>query len=144
MSTIIIYLQISYSYTQIDTRIEAANWIKSAGFGENSIGNNEFCSGESPASTAGLNSTYDPFFKGGLDFYVINSYWDSPCRDKYLEKGILTQSELNRIHFEQWNSTKLFGGFGRVLVEDADFPQQYHIIKEFHGNGPDIFVLKKR
>ena len=142
--TAFFYFQTITAYLYPNTRIEASNWIRSQDLTLKSIGDNEFCSGKSPVKVAGLESIYDPNFERNLDYYVINSYWDSPLRYKYLEKGILTPFDINKIHFEQWNSTRLFGGFHEVSVQNSDLPTGYYIAKAFYGNGPDIFIIRKR
>jgi hypothetical protein len=142
-SICLFYFQTFLTYTETDTRVRATDWLRSANLSTYSGGNNEFCSGESPAAIAGLQTIFDPNLEHNLDYYVINSYWNSPLMAKYLTKGILTPFDVNRIHFEQWNSTKLENGFERVKISNSDFPKGYNLVKSFHGNGPDIFVIRK-
>ncbi len=130
-------------YLKEDTRIQATRWLMNASLPVTVYGNNEFCSGISPAQSAGFESLYDPELTKQLDAYVINSYWASPLSNRYLKKGIITPFDLNEVHFEQWNSTKLFGGFTRVSIQSTDAPEGYYIAKTFYGNGPDVIILRK-
>jgi len=138
----------SYGYLVVkemstDTRVSAVNWISANIDRDVVVGVNEFCSGSSPAQIAGNNVIGDPTLAQNLDYYVFNSYWDSPCSDKYLEKGVLTLIDQSKIHFEQWNSTKLIGSFGPVRFTVSDVPMNYQIVKVISGDGPDIIIMKK-
>jgi len=126
-----------------DTRVAAANWISKNIDRDVVVGVNEFCSGSSPAQVAGNTVIGDPTLAQNLDYYVFNSYWSSSCSNKYLEKGVLTLIDQSKIHFEQWNSTKLIGPFGSVSFSKSDLPGNYEIAKVIRGNGPDIIIMKK-
>lgn len=139
---------ISYTYLvvkdiTIDTRVSAAKWISSTIGKDVVIGVNEFCSGESPAQVAGNAIKVDPTFTQNLDYYVLNSYWSNPFSSQYLEKGVLSLIDQSKIHFEQWNSTKLIGGLGSIKLEQRLLPTNYEIRKVIRGNGPDIIILKR-
>jgi hypothetical protein len=139
---------ISYGYLidkdmSTDTRISAAQWISSNIDEHVVVGVNEFCSGESPAKVVGNAVISDPSLTRNLDYYVLNSYWSNPFSSRYLEKGVLTLIDQSKIHFEQFNSTKLVGSFGPVHLTEEDHAQNYKIIKLIQGNGPDIIILKK-
>jgi hypothetical protein len=107
------------------------------------IGVNEFCSGNSPAQIAGNEVVVDPTFTQNLDYYVLNSYWSNPFSNEYLEKGVLSLIDQSKIHFEQWNSTKLIGNLGPIRLSQNNLPKNYEVRKVVRGNGPDIIVLKK-
>jgi hypothetical protein len=138
----------SYGYLvikemSIDTRVAAVNWISANIDRDVVVGVNEFCSGSSPAQIAGNNVIGDPTLAQNLDYYVFNSYWANPCSNKYLEKGVLSLIDQSKIHFEQWNSTKLIGSFGPISFTVSDIPVNYQIVKVIRGNGPDIIIVKK-
>jgi hypothetical protein len=139
---------VSYGYLVMkeistDTRISAANWIATNIEKGATVGANEFCSGNSPAQVAGNTVIIDPTLTQNLPYYVLNSYWVNPYSNKYLEKGVLSLIDQSKIHFEQWNSTKLIGSFGTVEFAESDFPDNYNLLKLFRGNGPDIIILKR-
>jgi len=139
---------VSYTYLVIkdisaDTRITAAKWISSTIDKDVVIGVNEFCSGNSPAGVAGNAVIVDTTFTQNLDYYVLNSYWSNPFSSQYLEKGVLSLIDQSKIHFEQWNSTKLIGSLGSVNLDQSKLPNNYKIRKLIRGNGPDIIILKK-
>jgi hypothetical protein len=139
---------VSYGYLvnkdiSMDTRILAANWISSNIEKSVTVGVNEFCSGNSPAQVAGNTVVIDPTLTQNLKYYVLNSYWINPSSNKYLEKGVLSLIDQSKIHFEQWNSTKLIGALGTVALTESDFPDKYNIFKLIRGNGPDIIILKR-
>lgn len=126
-----------------DTRVTAASWISKNIDKDVVVGVNEFCSGSSPAQIAGNMVIGDPTLAQNLDYYVFNSYWSSSCSNKYLEKGVLTLIDQSKIHFEQWNSTRLIGPFGSVVFSKSDLPENYELAKLIRGNGPDIIIIKK-
>jgi len=141
--TLIIFLNLSAVSFKIDNRTAASKWLGSNLTREVKIGNNEFCSGDSPAIVAGNPTEVDPNFGLELDYYVINSYWPNPFSKNYLEKGVLTLGDQSKIHFEQWNSTKLFGSIHNREISQNEIPKGYILVKTFKGNGPDIFIFKK-
>ena len=139
---------VSYGYLVVkeistDTRVSAVNWISSSIDKSVVIGVNEFCSGDSPAQIAGNEVVVDPTFTQNLDYYVLNSYWSNPFSSEYLEKGVLSLVDQSKIHFEQWNSTKLIGNLGPVRLDQSNLPKNYEVRKVVRGNGPDIIILKK-
>jgi len=140
---------VSYTYLvvkdfTIDTRVSAANWISATIDRDVVIGVNEFCSGDSPARVAGNAVIVDAIFTQNLDYYVLNSYWSNPFSSQYLEKGVLTLIDQSKIHFEQWNSTKLIGSLGSVKFEQSKLPKNYEIRKVIRGNGPDIIIIERQ
>jgi hypothetical protein len=139
---------ISYSYLVIkdmtvDTRITASKWISENIDSAQTVGTNEFCFGDSPARVAGLNVTSDAFMNESLDYYVFSSYWDSLFLQAYKQKGVLTLIDQSKIHFEQWNSPKLFGSLGDVKFSHINLPSGYQVRERFKGNGPDILIVSK-
>jgi hypothetical protein len=78
-----------------------------------------------------------------LDYYVFSSYWDSLFLQAYKQKGVLTLIDQSKIHFEQWNSPKLFGSLGDVKFSHIDLPRGYQVRERFKGNGPDILIVSK-
>jgi hypothetical protein len=138
---------VSYTYLvvkdiSVDTRVTAAKWISSTIDKDIVIGVNEFCSGQSPAQVAGNTIKVDPAFTQNLAYYVLNSYWSSPFSSQYLEKGVLLLVDQSKIHFEQWNSTKLIGSLGAIKLSHENVPKNYEIRKVIRGNGPDIIILE--
>jgi len=148
ISTSLFVPVVSYGYLvtkdiSTDTRILSANWISSNIERSVTVGVNEFCSGSSPAQVAGNTVIIDPTLAQNLKYYVLNSYWVNPVSNKYLEKGVLSLIDQSKIHFEQWNSTKLIGPLGTVNLTESDFSENYEIMKLVRGNGPDIIILKR-
>ena len=137
------YVNNSLGALRLDTRIEAKNWLNANVKTNSNIGTNEFCSGDSPASVAGFQTILDPELKANADYYVFNSYWVNPFTPNFMRKGVLTLGDQSKIHFEQWNSTRLFGLTRESEILKSDVPEGYEIIKQFSGNGPDIFVLRR-
>ena len=108
------------------------------------IGINEFCSGSSPAEVAGYQVISDPTLSSKLNYYVLNSFWDGPFKEFYAKQGVLFRIDKSRVHFEQWNSTRLVGNLDTFLFKPKKLSiKEYEIIKKFTGNGPDITILKK-
>jgi hypothetical protein len=129
---------------QKDTRHASAEWIYKNLPRNETIGINEFCSGLSPAEVAGYQIVSDPSLSKKLNYYVLNSFWDSPFKNFYAKQGVLFKIDKSKVHFEQWNSTKLVGTLDEFLLNPRKPSiRHYEIIREFSGNGPDIFILKK-
>ncbi len=141
--TLYVYVNNSIGSLRVDTRVEAKNWLSTNVKTNLSIGTNEFCSGDSPASVAGFQTVLDPELKTKADYYVFNSYWVNPFTSNFMRKGVLTLGDQSKIHFEQWNSTRLFGLINESEILNSDVPEGYIIAKHFSGNGPDIFILRK-
>ena len=89
-------------------------------------------------STAGLVATADPTMELQLDFYVFNSFWESPIYRHYE-----TYSDQRFFHFYR------FLNYGNPLfrrhIDLAELiPSNYVIEKVFSEDGPEIVVLRKR
>jgi hypothetical protein len=121
-----------------DSRDQAVIWINKNIPMDTNIGNNEFCSGISPGDVAGIKTTNDPTFSLQLDYYLINSYWDSPLSPYY-------QSNLNQrfFHFYRLKNGSIPIDFQRLRRQDY-VPEGYEIVKVIDGDGPEILILKKR
>jgi hypothetical protein len=128
---------------KVDTRLLSEEWISDNISTNSSIGVNESCSGLSPAQVSGFRVNYDPWLNDGFDYYIINSYWSSPFSSEYSKKGVLSLIDQSKIHFEQWNSTRLIGSIGEIQLSKVKLPQNYKIVKIYRGNGPDMIILKK-
>ena len=120
-----------------DSRVLASTWISENIPGYSSIGHNEGCSGASPADTAGLISTPDALMELQLDFYVLNSFWNSPIYRHYE-----TKSDQRYFHFYR------FLNYGNPLFRQHTdiaelIPTNYVIEKVFSGDGPEIVVLRR-
>ncbi len=120
-----------------DSRLIASKWISENIPAYASIGTNEGCSGASPADTAGLSTTRDPMMELQLDFYVINSFWNSPI-SRYYE----STSDQRYFHFYR------FLGYGNPLFRQSFdiaglIPPNYYEEITFSGDGPEIVVLRR-
>ena len=120
-----------------DSRDQAVIWVKSNIPKDVSIGSNEFCSGLSPGDVSGYKTTIDPTFGLQLDYYLLNSYWDSPLSPYY-------QSISNQrfFHFYRIKNSAVPSKF--PSLEKAEYvPEGYKIVKAISGDGPEIVILKK-
>ena len=120
-----------------DSRVLASNWISENIPEYSSIGNNQGCSGPSPADTSGFKSIGDPFMDLQLDYYVINSFWFSPIFRHYE-----TRSDQRYFHYYR------FLNYGNPLFRQHTditelIPSNYVIEKVFSGDGPEIVVLRR-
>ena len=140
---ICLYFPVAESISQIqnslkqDSRVLASKWIAEHVPAKASIGTNEGCSGESPVKIAGLVGTSDPMMESQFDFYVFNSFWDSPIYEHYESR-----SDQRYFHFYRFLNygVPLF----RKHLEIADLiPQNYIIERVFDGDGPNIVVLRR-
>ena len=121
-----------------DSRVLSSEWISENIPANASIGTNEGCSGASPVSTAGLVATADPTMELQLDFYVFNSFWESPIYRHYE-----TYSDQRFFHFYRFLN---YGNplFRRHIDLVELIPSNYVIEKVFSEDGPEIVVLRKR
>ena len=103
------------------------------------VGSNEFCSGVAPISRTDVSIVVDPLVSLDLDWYVINSYWDSPFFDAYGTIG-----EQKYFHFYRFNRPRNLN-LGNSLPDlKSVLPSGYEIVKLFSSNGPDVIVLRKK
>ncbi len=129
---------------QADSRIIAAQWVKSNISAYSSVGNNEFCSGPSPAQIVGMSVKNDPNFQSGYDYYLINSYWNSSLSPYYWNKGLLQTINLNFLHFYNFNDRSLWKNDDPLITLYEGFQRNgYVLLKIFKGSGPDIYLFKK-
>jgi hypothetical protein len=128
---------------QADTRTVAEEWVHKNISNDVIVGTNEFCFGASPAQVVGRETVNDPNMMLNLDYYLFSSFWPCPATSKYLSRGALTSLDQSKLHFEQWNSTRLFGPIKSPSIVSSDFKKGYILVKTFRGNGPDIFVVQK-
>lgn len=128
-----------------DSRFVAAEWI-GANISENeTLGINDVCSGASAAYLAGRNSVLDPWMDEGLNYYVINSYWDSEINQNF--RGVNAAHyllEQKYIHFSYFNDK----GLGTYILNIFDIhkpqiPSGFSLMKIIDSNGPQIWILKK-
>jgi hypothetical protein len=122
---------------QSDSRYQAVKWIKTNIPKDKNIGSNEFCSGLSPGDVSGYKTTIDPTFSLGLDYYLLNSYWDSP-----LSKYYQSNSNQRFFHFYRLKSSTVPFKFP-ILNKNDYVPKGYEIVKVISGDGPEIVILKK-
>ena len=121
-----------------DSRVLASTWLDINIPPGVSVGSNEFCSGSAPVSRVDISIVSDPLLQQGLDWYVINSYWNSPFFTAYETIG-----EQKYFHFYRFNKPKVLG-FVSSQPKIASFvPNGYEIIKHFSSNGPDVIILRK-
>lgn len=129
--------------SQADTRTLAEEWVDKNISNDVAVGTNEFCFGASPAQVVGRKIVSDPNMTLNLEYYVFSSFWPCPATSKYLSRGALTSLDQSKLHFEQWNSTRLFGAINAPNIVSSDFKKGYILVKTFRGNGPDIFVVQR-
>ena len=126
---------------KIDSRVIAANQLRSYIPLNSIVGVNEACSGSSPATEAGFKVDYDPFLEKKFTYYVINSYWPSPYQALYAKNGILQEFDQKYIHFYLFSNTEFWKlSFSSMVWDSVD---GYDVVKVFKSNGPDVIVLKK-
>jgi hypothetical protein len=122
-----------------DSRVLANTWLdKNIPTGA-SVGSNEFCSGYAPISRADISLISDPLIQQGLDWYVINSYWNSPFFNSYEVVG-----EQKYFHFYRFNKPRVLGFRNSIPNIASHIPNGYEIVQHFSSNGPDIIVLRKK
>lgn len=122
---------------QTDSRDQAVTWVRKNIPTNVSLGSNEFCSGLSPGDVAGFKTTIDPTFSLRLDYYLLNSYWDSPLSPYY-------QSHSNQKFFHFYRLKNSSVPFRFPNLDKTNFiPRGYEIIKVLSGDGPEIIVLRR-
>jgi len=120
-----------------DSRNQAVIWIKDNIPINTNIGSNEFCSGLSPADVSGFKTTIDPTFSLRLDYYLLNSYWESPLSPSY-------QSNLNQRFFHFYRIKNGAIPFIHRSLSKKDYvPKGYEIVNVIDGDGPEIVILKR-
>ena len=126
---------------KMDSRVIAANQLRSYIPLNSIVGVNEACSGSSPAQVAGFRTLYDPFLKEQLPYYVLNSYWPGPYQGLYSKHGILQEFDQKYIHFYLFSNTTFWKL--SFTIRDWDIVNGYEVIKVYNSNGPDVIVLRK-
>ncbi|MBT8552466.1 phospholipid carrier-dependent glycosyltransferase [Polynucleobacter paneuropaeus] len=128
-----------------DSRVLARAWISKNIPAHTTIGINDGCSGESPASSEQFNLILDTQFVQKLDFYVINSYWKNSLDNPSFKTGLLDQLDQKYLHFYNFNDRALLGPnfWGRNSAPTDQPPPGYEVLQKFSSNGPDIFILKR-
>jgi hypothetical protein len=121
-----------------DSRKIAQPWLDAYLPANATVGVNEFCSGPPPIGRKDLSIVSDPMMQNSLDFYVINSYWNSPFVDSYKHIG-----EQKYFHFYRFNDVEIRGYLNSRPNLAAKVPSGYQIEHVFSSNGPDIIVLKR-
>ena len=122
-----------------DSRILANTWLDANIPSGALVGSNEFCSGYAPISRVDLSIINDPWIQQGLEWYVINSYWDSPFFTAYEVVG-----EQKYFHFYRFNKPRILR-FGNSNPDiSSHLPNGYEIVKHFSSNGPDIIVIRRK
>ena len=107
-----------------------------------SFGTNEFCSGVSPAESSSNSIHSDKYFSKNLDYYVINSYWNSSIDHLYHGKiPIFLILDQSKIHFNYFNNKNFFSFYAEKPT--SKILEKYSIIKTFTGSGPKIYILKR-
>ena len=120
-----------------DSRVLASEWISENISANASIGTNEGCSGASPADTAGLLTTQDPMMKLQLDYYVINSFWDSPIFRYY-------ESNRDQRYFHFYRFLEYGNPLFRHHYNISELiPINYFEAMRFNEDGPEIVVLRR-
>lgn len=133
---------------QPDSRVLAQEWIDENIPASATVGMNEFCSGASPALNL-PNLVRDPAMDEGLDYYVINTYWDSPLNPAYRGRSAIEFAvDQEYLHFYFINDRGLplyyvTQFFTPRITPDEAVPEGYELEKVFSSNGPDILVLRR-
>ena len=138
---------ISFSITivddlKIDSRKAAHNWLlERPEFYDIKVGVTYSCSGASPAENISW-LIKDPFARENLEYYVIEDYWPNSFFDYQKRKNILFVLNHKSDHFYYYNSLRFFNTrftYDMELYKNIN----YSLIKEFSGNGPNIYIFKK-
>lgn len=130
-----------------DSEPIAAAWIAKHVPHGTTVGTNPACS-ESAAQVAGLPTQPDTYLADGLQYYVINSYWESGLNKAYrgpaATTAILNQKYLHYYFPSDRDlpSDVLHLPWPTVTPQEAA-PSGYHVIRVFDSNGPTIVVLRR-
>lgn len=142
------FLYLFLNNLQEDSRVMALKWLRSNLDNGVTIGNNEVCSGPSPAHEAGFGHNHDPMFVYNYDYYVINSYWDSKIDYLYHHRNpIITLPNQHYIHFNYFNENNIFKNALNKPNSYEDYKSvmdNYTVIKTFEGYGPKFYILMKK
>ena len=107
------------------------------------VGFNPGSDGLSPSQDLGLASVPDPEMKQGLKYYVFSSYWESPFRSFYNQRGFFRDWSYRNFHFNETSpeSANIFHKKeGSVF---ANVPNGYKIQKVIKSVGPVFIILRK-
>lgn len=121
-----------------DSRVHAKEWAANNIAVQETVGVNEFCSGVSPASAAGIPTASDPLMENEYTYYMFNSYWFSPLSEHYLS----SRNQAN-YHFYRLRVQDLPLPFRDETAITDLVPRGYEIVKRFSEGGPEIVVLTK-
>ena len=131
-----------------DSEPVAAAWVAQHVPTSAVVGTNGTCSA-SPAQVAGYATRVDPDLAQGLEYYVINSYWDSVLNPAFRGPAaawtILDQKYLHYYFASDRNLPVdvLTLPWPSRDVRDVT-PSGYAVVKVFDSNGPSIVVLRKK
>lgn len=129
---------------KIDSRIQAEAWImenlNNLNFTE--VGNNEFCTGDSPIKSF-AETTYDHNFELGFDYYLINDYWDSKATRTLKRRNILFTTNHKNDQFYYFNYRDLLNNRLFKIEQNFNSIEGYKVFKTFEGNGPTMILYKK-
>jgi hypothetical protein len=121
-----------------DSRVHAKEWAANNIPIQETVGVNEFCSGISPVSAAGISTAGDPLMENGYTYYMFNSYWLSSLSEHYLS----SRNQAN-YHFYRLRVHDLPLPFRAESAITEFVPRGYEIVKRFSEGGPEIVVLAK-
>jgi 4-amino-4-deoxy-L-arabinose transferase-like glycosyltransferase len=131
-----------------DSRVLAYDWIAENIPGGSTVGDNETCSGLSPAAQNCNILVHDPSLQSGLDYYVINSYWNSTFNDAYRGQSAVQYAwDQKYLHYYYFNDRELpryFLTYFNDRIAPADLvPDGYQLSRMFSSNGPNILIVKR-
>lgn len=107
------------------------------------VGINPGSDGVSPVQDLGLTSIADPEMIQKLDYYVFNSFWESPFRTFFNQKGYFNSWSYRDFHFYETTPKSAF-----ILRNDKsrifDFvPDGYKIEEVIESVGPVFIIIRK-
>ena len=106
------------------------------------VGNNEFCTGDSPIKSF-AETTYDHNFELGFDYYLINDYWDSKATRTLKRRNILFTTNHKNDQFYYFNYRDLLNNRLFKIEQNFNSIEGYKVFKTFEGNGPTMILYKK-
>lgn len=125
-----------------DSRIEARNWISERPeFYNKEVGINTTCNGSNVAKNISI-LIEDRDAKQNLEYYIIDDYGMSGFISSNDRRNILFIMNHKNDHYYYFKNLNFFTyrlSDDRNLIENKN----YSLIKQFSGNGPNIYIFKK-
>jgi hypothetical protein len=129
--------------TGIPSQLVTENYIKNVIPSNVPIGFNPGSDGPSPVQLIRNSGIADPEMRLGLEYYVFNSFWESPVRPAFQTRGFLSSIRTDFFHFNEntWKSAlKLTIG---TTPLDKLIPKNYKVAKVIKTFGPIYVVLRR-